>query len=122
MEICKLSEEKSSITQLLTKNSTFSNTDEEASEVLSEQYYNTFTQEDCSSIPDIEDKLFSEALNNFKIQESAVRKALKNLKVDKSPGIDELHPRILKEMADVLSTPLTLIFQATLDSSELPRQ
>ena len=37
-------------------------------------------------------------------------KRLKTLKINKSPGPDELHPRILKELANEISYPLKLLF------------
>ena len=40
-----------------------------------------------------------------------IKKKLDNLNPYKSPGSDELHPRILKELSNELSQPLFLIFQ-----------
>ena len=96
-------------------------TDQEASEVLNEQYYKQFTKEDTSNLPDIPPKhLSSEELKKFKITEEVVLKELKNLKPNKAPGIDGLHPRVLKEMAEEIAHPLTLIYQKSLTGGELP--
>lgn len=113
---------KPGISQLLKEDGSFSKNDTDTAEVLNEQYYNTFTKEDTSNIPNIQNKKYTSALTNFEISEEAVNKALKQLKVDKSPGVDQLHPRILREMADSLSGPLTIIFKLTLEASELPTQ
>ena len=47
-------------------------------------------------------------------------KALKNLNHAKSPGPDEIHPRILKELANELTKPLTILFQKTIKDNKLP--
>ena len=39
-----------------------------------------------------------------------VLQALKDLKIDNSPGVDGTHPHILKELSDSISYPLSLIF------------
>ena len=44
------------------------------------------------------------------------------LRIDKSPGPDELHPRLLKEMAKELSSPLATIFNLSISKTELPKQ
>ena len=43
-----------------------------------------------------------------KITEEDVKKKLSKLNPTKSPGPDGLHPRVLKEAADVIATPLQL--------------
>ena len=41
-------------------------------------------------------------LEDFTISKDEMLKALKSLKVSKSPGPDEIHPRILKELSEEL--------------------
>ena len=49
-----------------------------------------------------------------------MRKILSKLKVDKSPGPDNIHPYFLKETANELASPLNIIFNKSLESSEIP--
>jgi len=45
-----------------------------------------------------------------------------NLKTDKSPGLDSLHPWVLFEMRDILTYPLFLIYNKSLQSGVLPSE
>ena len=78
--------------------------------------------EDTSNIPNIAPKdLETPPIDSFSLTEEDVTKALKNLKTDKSPGIDGIHPRPLKELAEVLSKPITIIFQKSISTGQLPK-
>eukprot|EP00061_Rhincodon_typus_P005435 g24947.t1 len=45
---------------------------------------------------------------------------LKGLKVNKSPELDRLHPRVLKEVAEEIVEALGMIFQGSLESGRSP--
>ncbi|KFV97737.1 hypothetical protein N327_07119, partial [Fulmarus glacialis] len=48
------------------------------------------------------------------------RDHLRNLKVHKSMGPDEIHPQVLKEWADEVAKPLSIIFEKLWQTSEVP--
>ena len=118
----KSKKKNSGIPNLKKKDNTFTKTAKDIAETLNEQYYSVFTDEDTSNIPDIPPKpLETPLLETFTVTEDDVLKGLKNLKPEKSPGIDGIHPRPLKELADVLAKPIHIIFQLSLSSGQLPR-
>lgn len=51
-----------------------------------------------------------------------IRKAIKKLKRNKSPGPDGLHSRIMKEVEQELAEPFKLIFNRSFTNSRLPTE
>lgn len=70
--------------------------------------------------PNVENKNFESFLERIEITEEMVRKKLKALNQNKSPGPDGIHPRILKELSQELILPLTLMFQKSITAGKLP--
>ena len=50
----------------------------------------------------------------------AVKAKIAKLKIDKSPGGDQLHPRVLSETRELIAEPLMMIFKKSLLTGQVP--
>ena len=64
--------------------------------------------------------LCKKPLINVTFTHSDVLEQLLNLKPDKSPGPDLIHPRVLKECAHVLARLLFILYRKSIDDGNIP--
>ena len=88
-------------------------------ELLNEQFSSVFTNEDLSSLPQALSCMFP-TISDIVIVPEGIEKLLKNLQANKAPGPDGITPRILKETAAEIAPILSIIFQRSLDTNQLP--
>ena len=77
--------------------------DKTKAEILAKYFSSVFTEEPEGDIPNPKPIKIKEKMPELIINEEMVLKQLNSLKIDKSPGLDELHPRLLKELAKSLN-------------------
>lgn len=113
---------KQGVANLTDSNGKQATTDTDKADVLNKFFCSVFTKEDLQSVPDCDDKNFSTVLDDIEIDNSTVLKLLRTLDISKSAGPDGMHPRVLKELADVVFEPLADVFRKSLSEGIVPTQ
>ena len=86
-------------------------------EVLNEYFSSVFTTADISSLPVPFTKFEgnkSEHLGQLFVTPVMIEKKIKKMKDNKSPGVDGISPKLLKEIVEQISTPLAKAFNLSL--------
>ena len=88
-------------------------------EILNDQFVSAYTREDKSNIPK---KGTSDhpTMDSIRVHRNGVLKLLRDLKIHKATGPDEVPAFILKSAASQLSPILTRLYQYSLDNGEVP--
>ena len=92
-------------------------------EELNIQFSSVFTREDTSSLPVPETKFEGsegERLGQLVVTPEVVANKINNMKENKSPGIDGIAPKILKETIEQICTPLAHVFNMSLQEGIVP--
>ena len=100
----------------------YTTNDTDKANVLQTFFSSVFTEELPGDMPYFEKREFSEKLENLNITPDIVLKKLKKLKVNKSPGPDKIHPRVLHEIAESICIPVSIIFNTSLRLNKLPNE
>ena len=88
--------------------------------ILLKQFDIVFTKEPNAEVP-VLDKKTEVNLPNINITEEMVRNKISKLNVNKSWGPDEMHSQILLELVDLVSKPLALLLNKTMDEGCIPQ-
>ena len=95
-------------------------------EVLNKYFSSVFTTEDISSLPVPFTKFEgnkSEYLGQLFVTPVMIANKIKKMKDNKSPGVDGIPPKLLKEIVEHLfSTPLEKLFNLSLEEGIVPSE
>ena len=83
-------------------------------------FSSVFIQEEITNMPAFEPRPYITPLEYINITADKVEKKLEKLNPSKSLGSDKMHPRVLREMHQVLAEPLAKLFQLSIETESLP--
>ena len=92
-------------------------------EELNMHFSSVFAREDTSSLPVPETKFEGsegERLGQLVVTPEVVANKINNMKENKSPGVDGIAPKILKETVEQMCTPLAHVFNMSLQEGIVP--
>ena len=100
--------------------SSVAQSDLEKAEEFNGQFKGVFNKEEHSQIPLLDRS--ASFMDNICVSKEGVTKLLKELNPSKNFGPDELHPRVLKELARELGLVFSHVFQQSILTGEIPKE
>jgi hypothetical protein len=94
--------------------------DEGMAEILNSAFQEAFTREYVSSIPVPSNICEHSFLESVRFQPAAVKRKIRELRMDAASGPDGLGPKVLQKLQDQLSPILAAIFRKSLDEGVVP--
>ena len=94
-------------------------------EVLNEYFSSVFTTEDISSLTVPFTKFegnISEHFGQLFVTPEMIANKIKKIKDNKSPGVDGIPPKLLKEIVEQISTPLAKLVNLSLEEEIVPSE
>ena len=104
---------KANIPTLKDDQGNLAKTDKEKAAMLNIFFRSVFTIEDLNSLPTLDIEFHGRPLCNISFE--TVRTKLRSLKPDKDPGPDDIHPYLLRKLANSLCHPLSILFTKSLE-------
>ena len=90
----------------------------EKTEALNKFFVSVFTKEDVENIPEPPQYNVGEVLTTINITPEIVLGKLKTLNPNKTPGHNQWHPYFLRELAEDLCIPLSILLNKSLKESK----
>ena len=114
-----MTKQRENIPNLEKPNGNMTENDLEKAQVLSDFFQSVYVEEGPEPLPDFEVKVEKKLLT-IEVTEEEVKNALKGLNTAKSQGPDGVHPRMLRELAEEIALPLSMIFNRSIKEGRIP--
>ena len=101
--------------------STKTKNNKKKAEIFAIFFAKVWTKEPPGQVPSIKVKEIKYPIKNLEITEKKVQEKLLDLKPNKTPGPDGVHPMILKNLSHDLVKPITAIFKESIRISKLAK-
>lgn len=89
--------------------------------LFANEFSSSFAVEPLPYLPQLsENSKNNNSIDWIEFTEQKVIETLKDIKIDSSPGPDELHPILLRNCADSLAKPLSQLMRSSLEQGKLP--
>ena len=111
---------KSGVSDLKDSQGVLIQDNEEKANLLNDFFASVFIKEPPGQLPIFDVRYQGQSVTKFIVSTDDVYKRLMSLKVSKSMGPDNCHPRLMKETADSIKEPLQMIFNKTFKEGTLP--
>ena len=96
--------------------------DTEKANVFAKYFSTVFTVEPVDSFEKLGSYDITHVMDTIDVTEEMALKKLLKLKIDKSPGPDMMHPRVLKEIGAQIASGFKFVFDMSLTSCSLPEE
>ena len=98
-------------------------TDKEKADTLNAAFADVFTREDIANIPSLTLTAHDTVpeLADIDISPESVQSKLQALNISSAPGPDGIHPQVLHNASQTLSTPLAILYRRSLDTGCVPQ-
>jgi hypothetical protein len=87
---------------------------------LNSFFSSVFTLENTDDVPETSTIGTCVIAESISVTDENILKELSTLKENKAPGVDNMHPKLLRECANEIARPLCIIFNKSLNESKVP--
>lgn len=105
---------------MITTEGTILTEDNDKANHFNNYFASVFTEEDRGEIPQLEQRIGDNSLSNVTFSPESVELQLKKLNTSKAAGPDKLHAKVLFELREHISTPLSIIYNKSMSEGKLP--
>ena len=94
--------------------------DLEKAELFNQYFSEVYTVEDLENLPQTPTYQVNREINKCLLTTEKLRKQLDKPNISKAAGPDQLHPKLIYELREILIKPLYIIFNKSLEAGRLP--